>query len=80
MNKAGFLHIRIFPSLPVTRKPLEVRMGKGKGSLNYWCFPVKPGKPLFEFAGVSFFCALDIHRLIKNKLPVNTKLTFFYDF
>jgi len=76
MNKSGFLRFRIFPCLPVTCKPIEVRMGKGKGFLSYWCFPVKPGRLLFEFYGVSFFCALEIFKVIKNKLPVNIKLIF----
>jgi large subunit ribosomal protein L16 len=74
MNKLGFLRFTIFPCFPVTSKPVEVRMGKGKGSLAYWCFFVKPGRLLFEFHGVSFFFAFEIHKLIKNKLPVVTKL------
>jgi len=52
-------------------------MGKGKGSLNYWCFPVKAGRILFEFCGVSFFSAVEIHKFIKSKLPVRTKLITF---
>jgi len=77
MNKLGFLRFFIFPSLPVTSKPVEVRMGKGKGSLSYWCFPVKAGRLLFEFCGVSFFSAVEIYKFIKSKLPVRTKLITF---
>jgi len=77
MNKFGFLRFFIFPSLPVTSKPVEVRMGKGKGSLSYWCFPIKSGRLLFEFCGVSFFSAVEIHKSIKSKLPVRTKLITF---
>jgi len=54
MYKSGLLRLKIFPFFPVTAKPIEVRMGKGKGSLKYWCFPVKSGRVLFEFHGVSF--------------------------
>lgn len=74
MNKLGFLRFFIFPFVPVSRKPVEVRMGKGKGSLAYWCFPIRAGRLLFEFYGVSFFFALEIHKLVNSKLPVRTKL------
>ena len=77
MNKSGFLRFFVFPSLPVTSKPIEVRMGKGKGSLSYWCFPIKAGRLIFEFYGISFFSAINIHKLIKSKLPVRTKLITF---
>lgn len=74
MYKSGFIRLRIFPFLPVTSKPAEVRMGKGKGSLNYWCFPVKAGRVLFEFQGVSLTLAIEINRLVNSKLPLVTKL------
>lgn len=77
MNKSGFLRFFIFPSLPVTSKPTEVRMGKGKGSLSYWCFPIKAGRLILEFYGVSSFSAVEIHKLVKNKLSVRTKLITF---
>lgn len=77
MNKSGFIKLRIFPSVPVTSKPAEVRMGKGKGSLKYWCFPVAAGRLLLEFQGVSESVALEMNRLVKSKLPVITKLVKF---
>jgi len=77
MNKSGSIRLKIFPSVPVTSKPAEVRMGKGKGSLKYWCFPVAPGRLLLEFQGVSEPLALEINKLIKSKLPVITKLVKF---
>nr|YP_009476740.1 ribosomal protein L16 [Cryptomonas curvata]AVM81233.1 ribosomal protein L16 [Cryptomonas curvata] len=77
MNKSGFIRLKIFPFIPVTSKPAEVRMGKGKGSLKYWCFPVTAGRLLIEFQGVSLSLAVEINRLVKSKLPVNTKLVKF---
>ena len=53
VKRQGKIWIRVFPDKPITEKPLEVRMGKGKGSLKYWCFPVTPGRLLLEFQGVS---------------------------
>ena len=77
MNKSGFIRLKIFPSVPVSSKPAEVRMGKGKGSLKYWCFPVAAGRLLLEFQGVSEPLAQEINKLIKSKLPVITKLVKF---
>jgi large subunit ribosomal protein L16 len=77
MYKSGSIKLRIFPFLPVTSKPAEVRMGKGKGSLKYWCFPVKSGRLLFEFRGVSSALALEINKLVNSKLPLKTKLIKF---
>jgi large subunit ribosomal protein L16 len=77
MHKSGFIRLKIFPSVPVTSKPAEVRMGKGKGSLKYWCFPVASGRLLLEFQGVSLPLALEINRLVNSKLPVITKLVKF---
>jgi large subunit ribosomal protein L16 len=77
MHKSGFIRLRIFPALPVTSKPAEVRMGKGKGSLKYWCFPVKSGRLLFEFQGVPNTLALEINKLVNSKLSLTTKLVKF---
>ena len=77
MYKSGSIRLRIFPFLPVSSKPAEVRMGKGKGSLKYWCFPVKAGRLLFEFQGVSVTLAIEINKLINSKLSLTTKLTKF---
>nr|YP_009577921.1 ribosomal protein L16 [Guillardia theta]QBJ06305.1 ribosomal protein L16 [Guillardia theta] len=74
MQKSGSIHLRIFPSFPVTGKPIEVRMGKGKGPVKFWCFPVKPGRILFEFQGTKYKTALEINKLVSSKLPVITKL------
>lgn len=77
MNKSGSIRLRIFPSIPVTSKPAEVRMGKGKGPLKYWCFPVSAGRLIIEFQGVSESLAFEINKLISSKLPVITKLVKF---
>lgn len=77
MHKSGFIRLKIFPSQPITSKPAEVRMGKGKGSLKYWCFPVKSGRLLFEFQGVSSALAIEISKLVNSKLSLTTKLVKF---
>jgi large subunit ribosomal protein L16 len=77
MHKSGTIKLRMFPFLPVTSKPAEVRMGKGKGSLKYWCFPVRQGRILFEFQGTSTTLAVEINRLINSKLSLKTKLVKF---
>jgi large subunit ribosomal protein L16 len=69
--------IRIFPYLPVTAKPTEVRMGKGKGSLAYWCCPVQAGRILFEFTDISNSLRQEILRIIKYKLSIPVKLVYF---
>jgi large subunit ribosomal protein L16 len=74
MRRHGKIWIRIFPYLPVTSKPAEVRMGKGKGNLKYWCFPIKPGRIIFEFHGISSSLASEISKLVNSKLPVLTKM------
>ena len=74
MRRTGKIWIRVFPFLPVTQKPAEVRMGKGKGSLKYWCFPVKAGRILFEFQGVSVNLAIEIAKLVNSKLSLSTKI------
>lgn len=73
MKRAGRVWIRIFPDLPVTAKPTEVRMGKGKGSVDYWAARVKPGRVMFEIDGVSEEIAREALRLGARKLPVKTR-------
>ena len=75
MKREGQVWIRIFPDRPITRKPLEVRMGKGKGSLDHYVAMVQPGRIMFELAGVSHEVALEALRLAVQKLPVLTKVT-----
>jgi large subunit ribosomal protein L16 len=66
--------IRIFPDVPVTKKPTEVRMGKGKGAVEFWCAKVKPGRIMFEIDGVPDAIAREALRLGAAKLPVSTKI------
>jgi large subunit ribosomal protein L16 len=73
MKRAGRVWIRIFPDVPVSSKPTEVRMGKGKGSPEYWCARVKPGKIMFEIDGVTEEIAREALRLGAAKLPVKTR-------
>ena len=65
--------IRVFPDKPLTKKPLQTRMGKGKGAVEYWVAPVKPGRVMFEIAGVPEATAKEAFRLAASKLPVKTK-------
>lgn len=80
MKREGQLWIRIFPDKPVTKKPLEVRMGKGKGAPEYWAAVVKPGRMLFELDGVPYEIAKEALRLAAQKLPVRTKFVVRRDF
>ena len=73
MKRAGRVWIRIFPDVPVTSKPTEVRMGKGKGSVDYWAARVKPGRIMFEIDGVNEEIAREALRLGAAKLPVKTR-------
>ena len=73
MKRAGRVWIRIFPDLPVSKKPTEVRMGKGKGSTEYWAARVKPGRIMFEIDGVSEDIAREALRLGARKLSVRTR-------
>jgi large subunit ribosomal protein L16 len=73
IKRGGKVWIKIFPSKPVTQKPLEVRMGSGKGNVEKWVCVVKPGKVLFELAGVSEEIAREAMRLASHKLPIKTK-------
>ncbi len=72
IKRGGKIWIRIFPDKPITKKPLEVRMGKGKGSVEYWVSQVQPGKMLYEMEGVSEEVAREAFRLAAAKLPVKT--------
>lgn len=80
MKREGALWIRIFPDKPITKKPLEVRMGKGKGAVEYWAAIVKPGRMLFEVGGVSESVAKEALRLAAQKLPVRTKYIVARDY
>ncbi len=73
MKRQGRVWIRIFPDVPVTAKPIEVRMGKGKGSVDRWVCKVKPGRMMFEIDGVSEDVAKEALRLAAMKLPVKTR-------
>jgi len=74
VKRGGKVWIRIFPDKPVTKKPAEVRMGKGKGSPEFWVAVVKPGRILFELGGVSEELAREALRLAEFKLPIKTKI------
>ena len=73
MQRQGQIWIRIFPDKPITRKPADVRMGKGKGNVDYWVAVVKPGRVMFELGGVDEAIAREALRLAANKLPVKCK-------
>ncbi len=73
-RRGGKIYVRIFPDKPVTKKPLEVRMGKGKGAVEYWVSVVKPGRVLFEVANVTEEQAKEAFRLAGHKLPIKTKM------
>ncbi len=72
VKRSGKIWIRIFPDVPISSKPLEVRMGKGKGNVDYWCSKVQPGTVLYEMEGVSEEMAREAFRLAANKLPIKT--------
>ncbi len=81
MKRAGMVYIRIFPDKPITKKPAEVRMGKGKGSVDHWVAPVRPGRILFEIGGgVSFEVAREAMRLAQRKLPIKTRVVIRPDY
>ena len=80
MKREGKVWIRIFPDRPITKKPQEVRMGKGKGALDHWVAVVKPGKIMFELDGVPSAIAVEALRLAAQKLPVLTKTVIRADF
>jgi large subunit ribosomal protein L16 len=72
IKRGGKIWIRVFPDVPVTKKPLEVRQGKGKGNVEYWVAKVLPGKVLYEMEGVSEEIAREAFRLAAAKLPIKT--------
>ncbi len=80
MKRQGQVWIRIFPSKPITKKPAEVRMGKGKGAPEYWAAPVTPGRILFEIDGIDFDTAKEALRLAAQKLPIKTKFIIKRDY
>jgi len=80
MKREGQIWIRIFPDKPITKKPAEVRMGKGKGAPEYFVAPVTPGRIMFEVEGVSLEVAKEALRLAAQKLPVITKFVVRRDY
>jgi len=80
MKREGKVWIRVFPDKPITSKPLEVRMGKGKGALDHYVCPIKPGKIIFELDGVPMDVAQEALRLAAQKLPVLTKFSIRPDY
>ena len=80
MKREGAIWIKIFPDKPITKKPLEVRMGKGKGAVEYYVAVVKPGRVLFEVSGVSIEVAKEALRLAAQKLSVRTKFIMAPDY
>ncbi|MBL4704750.1 MAG: 50S ribosomal protein L16 [Flavobacteriales bacterium] len=80
MKREGKVWIRIFPDKPITSKPAEVRMGKGKGAPSHWVAVVKPGRIMFEAEGVPFDTAKEAMRLAAQKLPIKTKFVVRNDY
>jgi large subunit ribosomal protein L16 len=80
MKREGQIWIRVFPDKPITKKPAEVRMGKGKGAPEYWVAVVKPGRIIFEAEGVPMAVAKEALRLAAQKLPVTTKFIVRRDY
>jgi large subunit ribosomal protein L16 len=74
IKRGGQVWIRVFPDKPITKKPLEVRQGKGKGSVEYWVAQIQPGKMIFEMAGVPFELAQEAFKLASAKLPFKTRV------
>jgi len=72
VKRGGKLWIRVFPDVPITKKPIEVRMGKGKGNVEYWVCKIQPGRVLYEIEGVSEEVAREAFKLAAAKLPVQT--------
>lgn len=80
MKREGKVWIRIFPDKPMTSKPAEVRMGKGKGAVDHWVAAIRPGRVLFEADGVPFDVAKEAMRLAAQKLPLKTRFVVRNDF
>jgi large subunit ribosomal protein L16 len=74
LKRGGKLWIRVFPDKPLTVKPAETRMGKGKGNPEYWVAVIKPGRIIFEIEGITEDVAKEAARLVSHKLPIHTKL------
>jgi large subunit ribosomal protein L16 len=74
LDRGGRIWIRIFPDKPISKKPAEVRMGKGKGDVDKWVAVVKPGRIMFEFDGVTLEKAKEIHKQVSYKMPIPCKL------
>ena len=74
VKRGGKIWIRVFPDKPITQKPLEVRQGKGKGSVEYWVAQIQPGRVMFEIDGVSDVVAREALRLAAMKLPIKTRV------
>jgi large subunit ribosomal protein L16 len=74
VKRGGHIWIRVFPDKPITKKPLEVRQGKGKGNVEYWVAQIKPGKLLYEIAGVTEEVAREAFTLAAAKLPLSTTI------
>jgi len=79
MKRDGKIWIRIFPDKPVTKKPLETRMGKGKGAPEFWVAVIKPGRIMFEVSGVSKELAYEALNIASHKLPIKTKVVSRHD-
>ncbi len=79
MKRQGRVWIRVFPDVPVSSKPAEVRMGKGKGSVDFWAARVKPGRIMFEIDGVGESVAMEALRLAAGKLPIKTRIVVRQD-
>lgn len=80
MKRDGRVWIRIFPDKPVSKKPLETRMGKGKGAPEFWVAPVRPGRIMFEVGGVSKELATEALQIASHKLPIKTKIVVRPDY
>jgi len=80
MKREGQVWIRVFPDKPMTRKPAEVRMGKGKGAPEFWVAPIKPGTILFEAGGVTRATAYEALMLADGKLPIKTRFVVAHDY
>lgn len=80
LKRGGKVWIRVFPDKPITKKPAETRMGKGKGAPEYWVAVVKPGTIMFEVGGVTQSIAHEAMRLASHKLPIKTKFVTRYDY
>jgi large subunit ribosomal protein L16 len=80
MKRDGKVWIRIFPDKPVSKKPLETRMGKGKGAPEFWVAPIRPGRIMFEVSGVSKQLAIEALSLASHKLPIKTKVVVRPDY